>query len=222
MSRSRPVLQSTLAESEGGDYPFAAIPKPLCKLTPMIRALITALATIGLLSACEMETGFSSSRSAPVLDGAMNVGVPPGYCMDRTASRVGADNAVVLMGRCQNTGNAAPALISVSVGQGGSAGVLTAGGPTLAAFFTSPQGRATLSREGRASDVRVLEVLAVGEAFLIHLTDRAVGEHWRAVTGVAGRLVTISATGTEAVPLPPEESRKVLDLALMALGQANV
>jgi hypothetical protein len=48
-----------------------------------------------------------------------------------------------------------------------------------------------------------------------------VGEHWRAVIGVAGRLVTISATGTETVPLAPAESRKVLDLALVALARAN-
>jgi hypothetical protein len=125
------------------------------------------------------------------------------------------------MGRCQNTGQAAPALISVSVGQGGSAGVMIAGGAALAAFFTSDQGRATLSREGRASDVQVIEVSSADNAFLIHLIDRSVGEHWRAVIGVAGRLVTISATGTETVPLPPAESRKVLDLALAALARAN-
>lgn len=187
----------------------------------MIRALLTALATVCLLAGCEMAPNFATARSAPVLNGALNVGVPPGYCVDRGAGRVGADTAVVLMGRCQNTGQTAPAMISVSVGQGGSAGVMTAGGPALAGFFTSAQGRATLSREGRAGDVKVIGVVGFEDAFLIHLTDRAVGEHWRAVVGVAGRLVTISVTGTQAVPLPPEESRKVLDLALSALHRAN-
>lgn len=187
----------------------------------MIRALLPAFAALCLLSACETGSGFATSRSAPVLNGALNVGVPPGYCVDNSAGRVGPDNAVVLMGRCQNTGQAAPALISVSVGQGGSAGVMIAGGAALAAFFTSDQGRAALSREGRASDVQVIEVSSADNAFLIHLIDRSVGEHWRAVIGVAGRLVTISATGTETVPLPPAESRKVLDLALAALARAN-
>lgn len=225
MSRSRPVLQSLLACHGSADYPSPAAlfyaRNPSHKLILMIRALLTVAALFTLLSACEMGTGFATSRSAPVLNGALNVGVPPGYCVDRSAGRVGSDNAVVLMGRCQNTDQAAAALISVSVGNGGSAGVMTAGGPALAAFFTSPQGRATLSREGRAADVRVIEVVSVGDAFLIHLIDRAVGEHWRAVTGVAARLVTISVTGTEAVPLPPAESRRVLDMALAALDRAN-
>jgi hypothetical protein len=187
----------------------------------MIRALLTALALCSLLTACDVAPNFATARSAPVLNGALNVGVPPGYCVDKDAGHVGSDTAVVLMGRCQNTIAAAPALISVSVGQGGSAGVMTAGGPALAGFFTSAQGRATLSREGRASDVKVIGVVGVEDAFLIHLTDRAVGEHWRAVVGIAGRLVTISVTGTQAVPLPPEDSRKVLDLALSALHRAN-
>jgi len=174
-----------------------------------------------LLAACVGGTGFTSSRSAPVLGGAMQVGVPPGYCIDGKASRETRNGAVILMGRCTDAMKAKPALISVSVGQAGSGGVMTAGGPALAAFFTSGQGKATLSRDGRAKDIKVLEALSSGDAFLLHLQDRTVGEYWRAVISIRGRLVTVSTTGTAEVPLPPADSRALLELTLKALRSAN-
>lgn len=174
-----------------------------------------------LLAACVGGTGFTSSRSAPVLGGAMQVGVPPGYCIDGKASRETRNGAVILMGRCTDAMKAKPALISVSVGQAGSGGVMTAGGPALAAFFTSAQGRATLSRDGRAKDIKVLEALGSGDAFLLHLQDRTVGEYWRAVISIKGRLVTVSTTGTAEVPLPPKDGRALLETTLKALRSAN-
>ena len=173
------------------------------------------------IAACVPQTGIGSSRSAPVLGGALQIGVPPGYCIDGGASRERGDNAVILMGRCNDAAKAIPALISVSVGQAGSAGVMSAGGTELAAFFTSAQGRATLSRDGRASDIKVVEALGVADAFLLRLQDRRSGEYWRAVIGVQGRLVTISATGTPELPLTTADSRAVLDSALIALRKAN-
>lgn len=182
-----------------------------------LRSTILLLA----LAACQPGSGFTSSRAAPVLGGALQIGVPPGYCIDGRASRESKDAAVILMGRCSDAITATPALITVSIGQGGSAGVMTAGGPALAAFFGSAQGRATLARTGRAADVRIIAALGAGDAFLLHLQDRSAGEYWRAVVGVKSRLVTVSATGTEAVPLDPAEGRKVLNLALDALRAAN-
>ncbi|GLS85221.1 hypothetical protein GCM10010873_01940 [Cypionkella aquatica] len=151
----------------------------------------------------------------------MQIGVPPGYCIDGKASRESKDTAVILMGRCTDAMKATPALITVSIGQSGSAGVMTAGGPALAAYFASSQGRATLSRSGRAADVRLISALGAGDAFLLHLQDRSAGEYWRAVIGVKARLVTVSATGTDALPLDPAEGRRVLDQALDALRAAN-
>lgn len=183
---------------------------------------LSALLAIALaLASCQVGSGFTSSRAAPVLGGALQIGVPPGYCIDGKASRESRDSAVILMGRCSDAMTATPALITVSIGQGGSAGVMTAGGPALAAFFNSGQGRATLSRSGRASDVKVIAALGSGDAFLLHLQDRNVGEYWRAVIGVKGRLVTLSATGTDEVRLDPVEGRKVLEKALGALRAAN-
>jgi hypothetical protein len=187
----------------------------------MLKPLAAALCALLALADCTMDAGYGSSRATPVLDGALNVGVPAGYCIDQKTSRAGKDTAVVLMGRCTDVVKAKPALITVSIGKTASAGVLTAGGPALAQFFTSAQGRSMLSRSGRAGDVKVIQAVGVGDAFLLHLNDRAVGEYWRAVVGVNGRLVTISATGTEAMPLPPADSRALIDASLKALRTAN-
>lgn len=183
--------------------------------------LITLLAITLTLSSCQLGSGFTSSRAAPVLGGALQIGVPPGYCIDGKASREARDTAVILMGRCSDAMKATPALITVSIGQGGSAGVMTAGGPALASFFASTQGRATLSRSGRAGDVKIIAALGSGDAFLLHLQDRSVGEYWRAVIGVKSRLVTLSATGTDEVRLDPAEGRILLEKALQALRTAN-
>ena len=180
-----------------------------------------ASVALAMLAACVAPNGYGTSRSAPVLEGAVNIGVPAGYCIDRSAVRAARDSVVVLMGRCADSSRQVAALISVSVGQSASGGVMTAGGPALAAFFTSAQGRATLSREGRASDVRVIAALGAGDAFLLHLADRSVGEHWRAIVSINGRLITLSATGTRAAPLAPDQGRKLVDAALVALRRAN-
>ena len=174
-----------------------------------------------LIAGCVPQSGIGSSRSAPVLGGALQIGVPPGYCIDGGASRERGDNAVILMGRCNDAAQAIPALVSVSIGQAASGAVMTAGGSALAAFFTSVEGRATLSRDGRASDIKVIEALGVGDAFFLHLQDRRAGEYWRAVVGVKGRLVTVSATGTPELPLTAADSRKVLESVLAALRRAN-
>lgn len=181
-------------------------------------ALVFGLA---LLAGCVTGAGFLSTRTAPVLGGAFQVGVPSGYCIDRSASRESGDKAVVIMGRCADNLKAAPALLTVSIGDPGSAGVMAAGGKALAEFFTSNAGRATLSREGRAGEVRVVEALSKGDAFLLHLIDRREGEYWRAILGQAGRLVTVSVTGTPDLPLDPAAGRKVLDQTLAALASAN-
>lgn len=174
-----------------------------------------------LLPACTLDAGYGTARSAPVLGGAVQVGIPPGYCIDTKASRASKDSAVILMGRCTDAVRAKPALVTVSIGPSGSAGVMTAGGPALAAFFKTQQGRALLSRDGRASDVRILTALTAGDAFLLRLTDRAVGDYWRAAIGIKGRLVTISATGTEALSLAPDDGRALVDATLKAMQRAN-
>jgi hypothetical protein len=186
-----------------------------------LRAIGLSVLTCALLIGCVDGTGVQSARSASVLGGALQVGVPPGYCIDRAASREGRDSAVVIMGRCSDNVQAEPAVVTLAVGQPGTAGAMAAGGRALADFFTSRQGRATLARNGRADGVRVIEALSSGDAFLLHLTDVSAGDYWRAVLGVSGRLITVSVSGSPEQPLAPAAGRKVLDRTLTALRTAN-
>lgn len=183
----------------------------------------SSLALILLLAACVPIGGGLSgaSRSAPILDGAMNVGVPRGYCVDPAASQTTDDNAVMIVGRCSDAGDVPPAAITATVGAAGSAAVLAAGAPALSQYFASDEGRAALSREGDSAAVSIQEVLSGDNVILLHLTDRAVGEYWRAVMGVRGRLVTLAVTAPEGQPLTADQGRALLDQAISAMRAAN-
>lgn len=172
-----------------------------------------------LLAGCVVPGG--GIRSVALLDGAVVAAAPAGYCVAPGAGRRGEDSAVVLMGRCSDRSEADPAVVTLSVGAAGSAGAMTAGGAALADFFRSDEGRAMLSREGRAADVRVLEAVGRTDAFFLHVEDRSVGDYWRALTGVRGRLVTVSVAGPEGQALPPAKGRALVESAVTALRKAN-
>jgi hypothetical protein len=59
------------------------------------------------------------------------------------------------------------------------------------------------------------------DAFLLHVRDRAVGDYWRAILGLRGRLVTLSVSGPEGKPLEAAKGRGLLDAAVAALRRAN-
>lgn len=183
---------------------------------------VLALSLSGiLLAACVGGAGLGGSSAKPVLQGALNIATPAGYCVDQAASREGEDSAIVLMGRCSDRALVKPALVTLSVGQAGSAGVMTAGGAELAAFFTSPEGRATLSPNGRAAEVRVVEAMSAGDAFLMRLQEAGQPGYWRAVLGLRGRLITLSVKGAAEAALPAAEGREILDRTVAALRRAN-
>ncbi|MFM2366624.1 MAG: hypothetical protein RIR95_1232 [Pseudomonadota bacterium] len=186
------------------------------------RAGIYGLAWLCLaLAGCVAPGVGGSARSAPMLDGALKVGLAKGYCIDRTVGREGNDMAVVLLGRCRDDATAIPAVISIAAGQDGSAHVLDEGGQAMAAFFRSTQGRKTLSGNGKASGVEVLAALGVGDGFVLHLNDSNLGEYWRGILPISGRMVTVTATGTQASPLKSEDGRQILDAAMNAMRAAN-
>lgn len=183
----------------------------------MVRAGL-ALVTL-LLGGCVATGG--GIRSVALLDGAVTAAAPAGYCIAPGAGRRGTDSAVVLMGRCSARSEADPAVLTLSVGEAGSAGAMSVGGEALAAYFQSTEGRAALSRDGRAADVRLLEAVMVDGAFLLHVTDAAVGDYWRAITGLSGRLVTVSAAGPDGQALPDAKGRALVEAAVAALKRAN-
>lgn len=187
--------------------------KPFSRLAALLLCIIT--------SACVPGDALSPPKAVPVLGGAAQIGLPRGYCIDKSASRDTGKTAVVFLGRCASNAKTQPALISIAFGDAGSAGVMTASGATLAAFFQSNEGRRTLSRNGRAKDVRVISAVGRENLLLLHLYDAPVGEYWRAVTAVRGRLLTISTIGSRQLPLAPAEGRKLLDATVASMQAAN-
>ena len=141
--------------------------------------------------------------------------------MDAKASREAPDSGIYLIGRCRQNSPVAPALVSISVGAPGSAGVMLAGGAELAAFFTSAEGRATLSANGQASSVRVLEALSAGDIFVMRLQEDGGPTYWRAIMGTRGRLVSVSVRAAGDDALASESGREVLDRAIASLQRAN-
>lgn len=185
--------------------------------TVPVRRLAPVLALILLVAAQPAV----ADRTAPVLGGVVQVGLPDGYCIDRAASREGRDAAVILMGRCSTLSADDPAIVTVSVGTAGSASVLRGGGKQLAAFFSSDRGRAMLSRSGRPGDVRILRASDSREGFYLFLADRRLGQYWRAVTGVKGRLIAVSASGAPGQTLPPEAGRDLVEQVVRSVRRAN-
>lgn len=182
---------------------------------------LTGLGLVLLLAGCATLNGLIGTARVGVLGGAVTVAAPSGYCVGPGEVQEADDTAVVLIGRCIATGLVDPAVISVSVGRAASAGVMVAGNEALAAFFATEQGRSLLARSGRSGDVTLVETRAQDQALLLLLDDAEAGRYWRAVSGLNGRLVTISAQGTGGVALDPAASLRAVEQTLRAMQAAN-
>lgn len=159
----------------------------------------------------------SGTGIVAMFGGAMKAAAPAGYCIEPSASTASGEGAVVLMGRCAGAAaTVAPALITVSLGGPGSSVVLQSGARALSDYFLSPAGRAALARDGRAGSVRVLQTSVAEGALMLRVADRTVGDYWRAILGLKGRLVTISVTAPD-----PDAGRRLLEAAMAAMRRAN-
>ena len=185
----------------------------------VFRPLPALIGAVLLLSAC--VAGYGAGRKAQVLGGSMQVGLAAGYCIDESSSREGADSLVLLMGRCNAGVTETPALLTLSVGPVGSGAGIGQDNAALAAFFISDAGRKMLSRDGRARDVQVVQAFDEAGIFTMPVRDRAVGDYWRAVAAIRGRLVMLSVTGTESAPLDASAGRQLLARAMAELVKAN-
>ena len=182
-------------------------------------------ALIWLLAGCQMELGgFAAPGQAKVisvLGGAMTVAAPSGYCVDKQSARQLVDGAVVLMGRCSGGSSHAAAVISVTIGEAGSASVVADGGVALAAYFQTSAGRAALSRTGSADSVKIAQAANSNGAFTLRIVEAGVGDYWRAILGLSGRLVTLSVQGPTGSTLDPATGRSLLGESLAAMQNAN-
>ena len=177
-----------------------------------------------LLAACQLSLPALPGiglRELKILDKTVTVAAPRGYCIDPEASVNRGDAVVVLIGRCTAGGQVAAALLSMTLGEPGSAGVLAAGPEALAQFFTSTPGRKLLARDGVASHVQVTEAKLGKGSLYLRLDDREAGDYWRAISGIRGRLVTISASGAPGAPLTPEQGLKLVVETVDLLERRN-
>jgi len=99
---------------------------------------------------------------------------------------------------------------------------------TLAVFFKSEDGRAALSRDGRASTVEVTETVGKDGVFYIHAKDSsedtlqgAGDEYWRALFDLKGRIVSASVVGLEAKPISSKIAFDTLELFVARIKAAN-
>lgn len=191
------------------------------------RAVLAGAALIAL-GACDLT--FPVTRAAPervsVADDSVIVAGPPGYCVDRAATRDTARGAFVLLGSCaslsgdaDNPSPRVPAVLTVSVsGLPGDGAALDAPFARIDAFLRSEQGRRALSRTGDPATVEILDIRQASDALVIHARDTGAGEiagiedeYWRALLDVNGRMVTVSVTGFEARPMSPDAGRATVE-----------
>jgi len=190
----------------------------------LIPALLAFLSLPVLLTACEMSLPAlpgSGLRELKILDKTVTVAAPHGYCIDPETSVDRGDAVVVLIGRCARGGQTVAALLSMTIGTPGSAGVLAEGPDVLAKFFTSVPGRKLLARDGVAGHLIVTEAKVKDGALYLRLLDQEAGDYWRAISGLRGRLVTVSASGAMGAPLTPEQGFKLVLETVDLLGKRN-
>ena len=188
------------------------------------------LAVAGMsLAACtgSIDVGRAAPEVIAVAGRSVAVGGPPGYCVDRAASRDGV-KAFVLLGSCASIARdpdgdkpESPGIMTVVVSSDPATVQAVAGRRSdLMDFFRSEAGRASLSRVGRAETVRVSNLQTAGGALYIRARDSSAGplpgmsdDYWRALLDVNGRLVTISVIGFEDQPMSSEEGFRLIRAA---------
>ncbi|MEM9522402.1 MAG: hypothetical protein AAF982_00145 [Pseudomonadota bacterium] len=174
-------------------------------------ALCLALAGCGDESRSDAENAWAR-RSAPqriaVGDGNVVIAGPRGYCVDLGGTRHGPETAFVLMGNCAALirDKTAPqpwvqALLAASIAKYSPRAQTTGDAERLDRFFRSPQGRAALSRVGRAEDIEILDSFVRDDTYFLRVRDAGGSakaglgaEHWRAVMVVNEHLVSLSVT----------------------------
>jgi len=173
------------------------------------------------LLGCDAAMTSRNLHELSVLDGAITVTAPIGYCIDKEASAARGPATVLLIGRCNDQGQVAAAMVTLTIGGTASAGVLVAGQQVLRKFFDSTAGRRVLARDGNADHVQILEVQNYGRGLLLHLNDKVAGDYWRAITALKGRLVTISASGVTGAPLTTIQARALVTDTMALLDKRN-
>ncbi len=195
-------------------------------------ALVTGLSlALGGPAAAEVK----SPRGVALMNGAVKLAGPAGYCVDMQAAEGGESSVFVLLASCAALNGTGPApkqvaVLTASVVAGAPTSVpLVDRFPEMAGFFQSREGRAALSRAGDAGSVQVHSVTAVDDVMFLRITDAAASAggqpvepgYWRAIFALKGRIVTLSVLGLRDGPLEADDQRELLDSFVRAVRKAN-
>jgi hypothetical protein len=191
------------------------------KMSVLARLRSAFLAASLALMGCDAVPTAQNLHELSVLDGAITVAAPKGYCIDKDASVSRGAATVFLIGRCNDQGQVAAAVVTLTIGGPASAGVLAAGPQALGEFFASEAGRKVLARDGDQDHVKIVQMQSDGRGLLLHLNDDVAGDYWRAITGIKGRLVTISASGVAGATLTPAQARILVTDTMALLDKRN-
>lgn len=175
------------------------------------------------------RAGIGFARSAPqsiaVAQSSVVIAGPPGYCIDKSGSRLSGENVFVLLGSCAAIARTSDAgtphrhgLLTASVtreptdGPGVLADIVA-----LERYIASPAGRAALARDMKPDSVEILATMRDKDALLIRLRDSSQGDisgmdhtYWRGLTDLNGRLVAVSVVSFADRPLGKDEGLATL------------
>jgi hypothetical protein len=170
----------------------------------------------------------SDGGAAPVVAGNVVIAAPSGFCVLEDSRFVQGTAEFAALLPCESRlkvfGEGVMAVLTVTVGEEGTANGIDMSGKGLADYFTGEEGRAALSRVGKAATVKVHEVRDTGGAVVVRMTDQSArwpGMGWRAVTGIRGHLVTLTVRGNGEAPLTEAQGKRLMDRFVAAMRRAN-
>ncbi len=188
------------------------------------------LAALILLAGCEAVVENRGIRTLSVLDGAVSVRGPEGYCVDQQSSRAGSGFAVLAGCAVVSDATMMPTvegLITVQIGAASSASV-TGAEPEMAALLRTTLGAQLLSAASNPASVQVARVDRADGVVVVRFSDATPAatpglepSEWRAFLDIKGRLTTISLRGFVRAPIPSEQGLRLLSQAIGALRAAN-
>jgi hypothetical protein len=196
--------------------------------------LLVATAVLAGCANLPTLTGGRAPEKLSVAQGDIVVAGPPGYCIDKGATRDNEDGAFVLLGSCASIANSVraaapqvPAVLTASISAQGDADIDTAM-DRLATFFESDQGRAALARNGDAGSVQVLSTARSDGAFIVRASDSSPAgvqglaqDYWRALFDIRGHIVTLTVIAFEAKPMSETAARAVLEAFVRRMKTEN-
>ena len=212
----------------------------------VFRGVIAALALAGL-TACEQVSGQlvdglsrigavqdatgEGIKTLALMNGAVRVRGPEGYCVDQAASA--ASSGFAVMAGCALLSDEAAimprpdGLITVQFGPEGTASI-TGNEDAFATFLETEAGRTVLSQTSDAATVEEVFTLADRAGVLVRFEDTSgpafpgtSGPQWRGFLDLDGRLTTITVLSFDRNPLSRAEGERLLVVAMAELAEVN-